>query len=249
MKKVIRRTLQKFGYDINRYKKDEYPERRDPFLQQKLLCQNRSKVIIFDVGAHVGTITALYRQLFPNAEIYAFEPFQESFKKLQAASAHDRLVHAIELGLSDNAGTVRLNVNKSEMTNSLLETTKSAKSFWGGDILDAVGHCNIEVTTIDAFCRHNAIEKIDILKIDAQGLEERILAGAASMLGEKKISYIYAEMILVPTYEGQGKFHEVLSLLDGLGYSLFSVYNFDYRPSSNRLLQLDAIFFENGLQR
>jgi FkbM family methyltransferase len=242
VKQFIKRVINASGYEIRRRVVDPHPVRRDPFRQQSALLGGVTDPLIFDVGANVGRVAREYRRLFPNATVYAFEPSPESFRGLQAMFASDRLVLPYQLGFAERAGTLPFNVNSDPGTNSLLMTEGAGSSFWGKNILDTIQQIEVEISTVDAFCQENDIKHIDILKIDTQGAEVRVLQGSERMLGEKRVSCIYAEILLVPTYQGQGKFHEILKLLDNNSYSLFSIYNFDYRPGSDRLLQVDAIF-------
>ena len=53
----------------------------DAFIEQRRLI-DKEAITIFDVGAHFGSITARYRELFPEATVYAFEQFPDSFSKL-----------------------------------------------------------------------------------------------------------------------------------------------------------------------
>jgi FkbM family methyltransferase len=245
MKELIHKAFRALGYDIHRRTVGAQDERNDPFLRQKaLLGAVRGPLVIFDVGAHVGSITGVYRSLFPNATIYAFEPFPESFRKLQTSFASDRFIRPYQLGFADKSGTASFNVNEDKMTNSLLMTETAAVSFWGG-VVQTIGEIEVDVTTVDEFCDKNDIDHVHILKVDTQGAEKRVFEGSDRMLREKRISCIYTEMLVVPTYARQGKFHEILEVLDSRGYSLFSMYNFDFRPGTNRLLQVDAVFFHD----
>jgi hypothetical protein len=99
----------------------------------------------------------------------------------------------------------------------------------------------VQVATIDEFCRVNRIGRIDALKIDTQGTELEVLRGAAGMLSEGRIRVIYTEMIVVPSYKGQSKPHELMGFLDGLGYGLLGLYNL-WSRNDGRLLQMDGIF-------
>jgi len=46
--------------------------------------------------------------------------------------------------------------------------------------------------------------------MDVQGAEFSVLEGANDMLASQKISLIYTELIMCPTYKGQHKLHEYL---------------------------------------
>jgi FkbM family methyltransferase len=243
MRGLVRSVLRRLGYDIHRYVDDPYPGRPDPFLQQKALLSGKERgIVIFDIGAHRGLVSAAYRELFPAAAIYAFEPFPDNFKELQLLAAADNLFYPFPFACSVGTGRVRFNVNADTATNSLLITDALGPSYWGGHLLKTVNQIEVEATSIDTFCQLKQIDHIDILKIDTQGSEKLVLEGTQAMLRQRRVGMIYAEMLLVPTYQGQGKFHEVLKMLDDWGYTLFSIYNLEFRESSNRLLQVDNIF-------
>lgn len=72
----------------------------DPFLVQRFLFNNAKQLIIFDVGAYVGDITATYRDIFPEATIYCFEPFPDSFKKLSRL-ADDKFVKCYQMAICE----------------------------------------------------------------------------------------------------------------------------------------------------
>jgi hypothetical protein len=84
---------------------------------------------------------------------------------------------------------------------------------------------------------HNAI----YLKIDVQGLEARVLEGAADIL--PRITGIQLELSLMPLYEGELLYREMLERLDRLGYYLFAVVPGFSDMTSGQLLQMDGIFF------
>ncbi len=49
------------------------------------------------------------------------------------------------------------------------------------------------LSTIDNYCNENKIDRIDLLKLDVEGHELKILKGASQMLAENKISNIQVE--------------------------------------------------------
>lgn len=120
-----------------------------------------------------------------------------------------------QLAISDSEASIALNANASPATNSLLPVDGRAAQFWGGGVLESVCEVPIHTTTIDEFCRSRDLDRIDILKLDVQGGEFAALKGAGRMLAEQRISLIYMELILVPTYDGQRVLREYLELLEG----------------------------------
>ena len=216
---------------------------RDPFLQQQVLLNGVVHPIIFDVGANKGDITRLYRSRFPNSVIYAFEPFPPSYAQLVESTREDSSVFAQPVALGKETGTIVMQVNTSSATNSLLETEQVAEAYWGHGQVQTISRVEVEVTTLDDFCRKHTVEHIDILKLDTQGTEIQILRGARRMFSEGRVTLVYTEMISAPTYKGQGKLHELLQLLDDHNFSLVSFYNYCHR-ADGWLLQTDAIFVQ-----
>jgi hypothetical protein len=51
----------------------------------------------------------------------------------------------------------------------------------------------VDVTTLDEFCAVQAVERIDILKIDTEGLDLDVLRGARQLLAEQRIGIVEVE--------------------------------------------------------
>ena len=207
-------------------------------VQRKVV--ERNDPVIFDIGAHVGSITKHYRSLFPQASISSFEPFRETFETLRNNTSGDALTNVYNLAISDEPGIVTLNSNASSATNSLLPTNSRGSSYWGAHVLDTLAPVEVEATSIDAFCREHEISHVDILKLDIQGAEYLALAGAHGLLSSASVSLVYSELILAPTYEGQRTLQDYLQLFDGYGYQLLDLYHPVKRGM--RLIQADLIF-------
>jgi len=248
LKQIVRSVFGLFGLRVGwkRSNLDAYG------VQRKVI--ERDDPVIFDIGAHVGSITDLYRSMFPLASISSFEPFPKSFETLRHNTSGDARTHVYNLAISDEPGVLTLNSNSSSATNSLLPTNSRGSSYWGEHVLETLAPVEVEATTIDAFCREHGISWIDILKLDIQGAEFLALAGAHDMLSSASVSLVYMELILAPTYEGQRTLQHYLQLFEGYGYQLLDLYHPIKRGM--RLIQADLIFlsaqkmdeFEAGLR-
>jgi FkbM family methyltransferase len=200
--------------------------------------------VIFDVGAHVGDITKIYRRCFPLATIHCFEPSPQSLHDLRVNLKDDSRSHCHNVALSEKNGTGLLNINMSPGTNSLLPSAAEAAFYWGEALLDTISQVEVKTTTVDSFCHEQGISHMDILKMDVQGGEYSVLLGAKGMLSNKNIALIYTEIIICPTYEGQHKLHDYLALLDSYGYSLLDFYHPIWHH--HQLIQCDAIFLNSS---
>src|SRR5205814_270565 len=82
-----------------------------------------------------------------------------------------------------------------------------------------------------------------LLKIDVQGAEDRVIAGAGRTL--QSVTVIQVELSLVPLYEGQALMHDIVELLRGRGYDLADVHPAFIDPRDGRVLQLDGLFLRS----
>ncbi len=79
-----------------------------------------------------------------------------------------------------------------------------------------------------------------MLKVDAQGYEPEVIAGAEATLSRCRL--VELELGLVELYEGQALFSEVVEQMGGRGFALADVEPGFRDPRSSRLLQLDGLF-------
>ena len=237
-----------FGFKISKIstKSVIHSNTTDAFKIQKHLIKDSNKeLIIFDIGAHVGGIALKYNELFLKSKIFCFEPFLESFLELEQKTYTFKNIIAFNKGLSDREGFSKFYSNCSAPTNSLLKAHASSELIWGKGLLDNLGTVDIELTTIDNFVLEYHIEMIDILKMDVQGAEFKVLKGAKKTFEKGIIKMIYTEIIMLPTYEGQMPFEETIKLIRSFGFELFNFYNHSL-TNEGQLRQVDAIFIKSN---
>jgi FkbM family methyltransferase len=134
-----------------------------------------AKPIVFDVGANVGDYSYMMLSEVPNASIYAFEPSLPTYARLSKRLSGR--VRAYNVGLSDVAGTGILYGNGDIGTESLY--SRRLEHFGYEPMREQE---RIELTTIEDFCKREAIDRIDLLKLDIEGNEYRALLGAKGIL-------------------------------------------------------------------
>lgn len=238
MKRLVKTVIARMGYDISR--RAAPLDDLDAFVQQQRLLAEVSAPIIIDVGAHIGEISRKYAKLFPHATIHALEPFPNSFETLIQNTADVPQVIAHPLGLAEAPQEFEINANACSLTNSLLETDPHAADTWGPGLLDTRQRVSCRFSTLDNFAAEVGLERINLLKLDVQGAEQRIFDGARRCFAEGLIDVIYMEIIIMPTYNGQHRIGEYMGFLEANNMMLYGMYNFSH--ASGRLRQIDAIF-------
>jgi len=194
-----------------------------PFEIIKDLSDNDIATIL-DVGANVGQTALELVDRFPNARIHSIEPFPEAYELLRKnTELFPRIItHQLAFGASE--GEQPLYINSKNETNSLLKTSVHLDNYIPSEWCVPKGAVEVPVCTIGSFCKKQGIAKIDILKIDTQGYELKILEGALSMLSPERIRFLFMEVLFVPLYEGQPYFDEIVLLLRKHGYKLHGLY-------------------------
>lgn len=134
---------------------------------------------VVDIGANYGVYAlSLARRVGLTGKVWAFEPATDTAGFLgesAVANGTDWLV-VVQQALSDNEGTAWLQTPGHSELNSLADSCLKG-------VADAVGPGEaVAVTTLDACFKKFGWSTVDLLKIDAEGEEERILRGGYQFL-------------------------------------------------------------------
>jgi hypothetical protein len=143
--------------------------------------------------------------------------------------------------LSDQNSVLPFCSNSSSATNSLLDSDDRYAQTWGEGLLETQNKIMAEFRTLDSFLADQGIPKINILKLDVQGAEYRVMQGALEACKRGQIDTVYTEIILQPTYCEQKRFDEALTVFYSAGFDLHGIYN-PILTDSGRLAQVDVIF-------
>jgi FkbM family methyltransferase len=232
MKRFIKNTLEKFGVQIKRYPDGNLKTR----LKIMAYCDIDT---LFDVGANAGQYAMGMRKTGYTKKIVSFEPLSSAFEGLKKAAANDGdwTVNNCALGNEDGKSIIHIagNSYSSSILNMLPQHEESAPAS------KYIGQEEITIRKLDSVFRSYAGEDAGVmLKIDTQGYEKSVLDGAVESL--PAIRVIQLEMSIVPLYENEMLYLEMIGFLDQKGFQLFSLENGFSDPVSGQLLQVDGIF-------
>jgi FkbM family methyltransferase len=157
IKSFVRSAIRAAGYDVHRLTPG-----RVPYFDMRDLVFSKRDVTIFDVGANMGHTIEQFRQTFPQPAIHAFEPSRDTYNALREKCSRLPGVQINNIALGSRTETMEFIENTNPDMSSFLEPDEEC---WGA----IKQRINVDVTTIDNYCRDYGIERIDILKSDTQG--------------------------------------------------------------------------------
>ena len=243
LQSLIKNLVRGVGFDLRRYR----PIVCDPYVAQQELLRSMPCRTIFDVGGFQGEATSRYAELFPQAQIYAFEPFPPSYEGLRTKFSTNPRVHLVNAAVSSRSGEATFHVNGLPETNSLLPRPTSGRRYFptGGVTKQTI---TVPTISLDDYCAEHQIAVPEILKMDIQGNELHALRGAEKTLASGNVALIFTEVTFVPHYEGGVLFYELTSHLADRGFTLFNLYEL-HSAQVGQLRFGDAIFVAENLRR
>lgn len=149
-----------------------------------------SSICVFDVGANVGQFSHLIRQHcdLPRIRMHCFEPSAEAFEKLTRQNSDCPQITLNRCALGATRGTATL--YSDQPASGLSSLTRRDLEHVGKSMTLSQ---TVAVRTVDDYCAEHAIDHIHLLKIDVEGHERDVLAGAARMFAEKRIDSVTFE--------------------------------------------------------
>ncbi len=210
----IMKWLSGFGRAMNRIyeNRNHRVESNGELTVLKKIAETNPK-IIFDGGANQGTYSKLAAELNPEALIYAFEPVETTFQKLES-NIHNwglKNIQVTNLGLYSSNQKKEIHLFSSSTHSSLFELK--------GVPYDSKSKIEITLVSGDHFMQTENIASIDFLKLDLEGAEYEALLGFEKALASGKIKCIQfeygyinisAKKLLIDFYELLEKYNYLL---------------------------------------
>lgn len=172
----------------------------------------RDGMTFLDVGANLGYYTALAaRAVGPNGRVLAVEPDPDSFGYLEQTIAANAVgnVQAFPVAASDAPATLPLYISTDNRGDNRLYASGEDRP-------------QVEVTArpLDALLRENKIDTVDLIKIDVQGYEPKVIAGLRETIAASPNLTLLTEFWPQGIDEAGEDANEFLQTLRELGLTL-----------------------------
>ncbi len=150
---------------------------------------------VFDIGANSGYFTLLMADLVgPEGRVYSFEPFPVNFNLLKTNVLFNGLenVHLFQSALSDRRGEAILHINPVNDGGHSLGDFEDNPDLAGRDKKKLKELVRTE--TLDEFMAAQKIDHVDIMKVDVEGAETLVFAGAKKLLARRDAPILICEV-------------------------------------------------------
>ena len=179
---------------------------------------------VIDVGAALGTFN-LY-ETFPEARHLLIEPIAENEPYLAKICRKLKSAEYIIAAATKESGVFTLNVSPDMLHSSISEGVNADSQ---NPYLR-----NIPAITLNEICRERNLPGPYLIKVDVDGQELDVLAGATQIL--QQTEYIIVEVCLF------AQMYEIIHFMKSQGFVGYDIVDLAYRPSDGALWQVDMAF-------
>jgi FkbM family methyltransferase len=178
--------------------------------------------IVIDVGANIGWYTLQCAKLVGSkGQVFAFEPVSENFELLKRNVAENNYknISCVQKAVSNQVKKVTMELSSRIGDHRIIQNTTSQKTT-----------IQVDCTTLDIFFKEK--NKIDFLKIDAEGFDFFVLEGAKQIIEKNRNIVIFIEFNPYLLNLNSVKPEILIDFLRSHGFVLYDVESIKHSPST-----------------
>ncbi len=227
-------------YSVSYYNRGEFLSIKNEIFTEKCYqLQNELTIdnpIIIDIGSHIGLSVIFFKDKYPEAQIFAYEPISSLYDLLEynVYSNNLRNITMVNSCVGTHNGTIPMNLSTQE--DFWLSNSSIFSKSWSGRVKTEV----VNVDVIDIVEVLNPHDYIDILKIDVEGFELNLL---------ERIEMFKVKNLLIEYHPiNKSRLKKIKKLLEESGFKLRYHYKggiSNYSPSGDELFVIHAKNSEN----
>ena len=215
------------GYEARFITKYNYPSDCYPIICFLKKYINKVETS-FDVGANRGMMSLYFSMI--SDEVHSFEPSHEvsTYAKRNIALNGFNNIKWNECGVADNNTTLKYYDYGMECSghNSFILQNKD----------ELMCEKEVKVVSLDQYCKENGVNSIDILKIDVEGFEPKVIKGANKLLKQGLVKMIIFEVSPSLEFDKQENKEMIVSLSN----EKYCFYDLHFKKMSlEQMLKID----------
>lgn len=191
---------------------------------------------VLDIGANHGNWTREALRHFPEAEYVLVEPQGHLEICVQDLVQQGVRLRWVTAGVGDRAGMFPLTIAPHDTSSNFGMTPEAAAAY-------GYKQAMVPVRTADEILDTVGAPVPDMVKIDAEGFDLKVLAGASKLIGKTDIIFIEAA-VCAPGIENT--MAAVLARMTELGYRLIDIAEMNRSPKHGVLWLCELAFMRNG---
>jgi FkbM family methyltransferase len=232
IKRAIQSTLKIFGYRLTRATNTAPPTMAPPAWS----LNNFFPLIkgfgfdpkhILDIGANTGLWTREAIKYFPLAHYTLVEPQDELGIHIRDLVDQGYQVHWINAGASDAPGVLPLHVQGRNDSSTFRQVSTS------------VGEISVRVRTVNEIVASTGLPTPEMVKIDAEGFDLKVLAGASELFGKTEI-FLAEASIVAPHFDNTAG--ALIQTMANAGYRLIDITDINRSPKYGVLWLCELAF-------
>jgi FkbM family methyltransferase len=212
---------------------------RDPYTHRLARTLDTYEIdTILDIGANVGQYATMVRRAGFGGRIISCEPLNGAFGQLSGRARRDDQWTVLQTAVGREPGTTTINVSANSFSSSVRPMTDAHVTNAPGS--EYISTEVVDVTTVAELVKeHSVVPGRTLLKIDTQGFEDEVLAGAGDHIDE--FAAIQLELSMVELYEGQTLFDDHYALMRDHGLRLHIIEP-GFSGLDGQMMQCDGLF-------
>jgi FkbM family methyltransferase len=244
IKKIIKKSFNKLGFNISRVNKGIDNASFDELLKNKI----KEKPVIFDVGGNQGQSIEKFQKIFTNPIIHSFEPIKSEFNIMFNKFNGNKNIFLNNVALGEKITEKEFHVTPNSANSSFNKINFKSEWFknkktYSDDKNYGITSQKVKINTIDNYCNEHNIQTIDFLKIDTQGYEDMVLKGSYNKLKNNDIKAISAEIMFDNVYEKYFSFSDIEKYLLPNNFRMVGLDLVSNNLFSNLVFFADVYYF------
>lgn len=235
-KRLIRKILNKLGYEIRRV--NDASGKYSPDMWTWLVSSGQIRTVV-DIGANNGEFAEYLSSYFDAKQTIAIEPLPTYAEQIRRRAKTIRNLTVHECAVADCEGHTTLFENAYAPASSLLPVSRLSMD----EFPQTAGRqqeISVAVHRLDDLIDPHDLEAEVLIKVDVQGLEDKVIQGGERIFRAAK--YVLIEMSCVAMYDGQPLFEEVHELLASIGFRFAGIKNQVDSPTTGQPLFLHCLY-------